>query len=284
MKRIAFGFIVMVSLAAPARAEIAFGESIEWITADADRVITGKVVKVEMAGKNEVATVEVRKTLRGKHEPKATFALRSFYGAPAKGWFDAGVPALFSLRARQQSKDDEELPKGYAWELRDDGNHPSVVALAKGPRSINVFTRDFGMLTEPATILKHVEAYGKSMPADWKKRYVVLDAPGDSAAYKKLWSRSSVFLTLPVDAQLETQGRRWCKSADPDRRVLGVQALARFKNGDNIKLLKSLLQDSGFSTGDGMRRYNVRRVASEALQGFGVDVARPVLEELDKKN
>jgi hypothetical protein len=277
MKRIAFGFIALVSLAAPARAEIAFGESIEWVTADADRVIVGRVIKVEMRDKQEVAVVEVSQTIRGKHEPTVKVFRHGKLGAKSKEWLDAGAPVMFFLRSNAS-----------AWILRDDHNFPSVIVLGKtkreAPRSMDVFTRDFGMLTEPDAILKHVEAYAKSIPADWKKQHIMLDAPGSSAVFRKLWGGSTVLLKVPVDPQLDTQGRRWCKSADPDQRVHGVQALAKFKNDENIKLLKSLLQDPAFSTGDGMRRYYVRRNAFEALRGFGVEVARPVLEELDKEN
>ena len=273
--------VAIVSLLSPssAYAEINFGESIEWVTADSDRVIVGKVVKVETVAGHEVATVEVTKTLRGKHEPKATFVLRSYHGGVAKDWLDAGVPMLFFLRTREHTKDADKLPKGYDWVLRDDGNYPSVVALDKAGRGMDVFTREFGMLTDKAAILKHIEAYAKSIPADWKKQSIQFHAPGDSAVFEKLWAGSAVVFTLPVDAQLEVQGRRWCKSDDVGIRARGAKVLGNFKNDENIKLLRSLLQDPGFYTGDGMRRYVARAAAYEVLRGFGIEVPRPVLEQ-----
>jgi hypothetical protein len=287
MKRatLLFAGILTIAIVPAARAEINFGESIDWVIADSDRVVVGKLVKVENVAGHEVVTVDVSKTIRGKQEPKATFVLRSYHGAIAKDWLDAGVPMLFFLRSREHAKDADKLPKCYDWQLRDDGNYPSAVILAKqqgdGSRSLNVFTRDFGMLTDSAAILKYVEAYAKTIPADWKKKKMLLDVPGDTKVFEKLWGGSAVFLSVPVDAQLETLARRWCKSKDIDDRVRGAKILGNFKNDENIKLLKSLLQDPEFHTGDGMRRYAVRAAAFESLRGFGVDVPRPVLEQPD---
>jgi hypothetical protein len=265
------------------RAEIAIGESIDWVIADSDHVIVGKVIKVENIAKHEVARVEVTKTLRGKHKPNVTFLLRTYHGIVAKGWLDDSELMLFCLISRGNAKGRDELPKGYDWVLRDDGNYPSAVPLGKakrqGPGAIDVYTRDFGVLTEPAAILKHVEAYAKSIPDDWKKKHIVLGAPSESAVYKKLWSGSAVLLIVPVDPQLEIQGRAWCKSNLVETRARGARVLGNFKNETNVALLRSLLQDPGFSTGDGKRRYGVRAAAYDSLRELGVNVERPILEE-----
>jgi hypothetical protein len=199
------------------------------------------------------------------------------------GWLEVGEPILFCLAGLDKARGRDELPKGYDWVLREDGNRPSAVLLSKakgqGPGVIDVFTRDFGVLTEPAAIVKHVETYAKSIPDGWKKKHTVLGAPTESAVFKKLWSGSAVLLTVPVDPQLETQGRQWCKSDSVETRVRGVKVLGHFNNDENVKILRRLLQDAGFYTGDGKRRFVVRAAAYEALRSFGVKLEMPVLEE-----
>jgi hypothetical protein len=275
--------VIGLNLPSAASAEVAVGESIEWVIADSERVVIGKVVKVETVAQHEVATVEVTKTIRGEHEPKVTFLLRRYHGIVAKGWLEDGEPILFCLVGNDKPKGRDELPKGYDWVLRQDGNHPSAVLLGKakrqGPGPIDVFTRDFGVLTEPAAILKHVEVYAKSIPNNWKKKHTVLRAPSESAVYKKLWSGSAVLLMVPVDPQLETQGRQWCKSDSVETRVRGAKVLGNFKNDENVKILRPLLQDAGYYTGDGKRRFVVRAAAYDALRSFSVKVEMPILEE-----
>jgi hypothetical protein len=276
-----------VAFPSAANAEIAFGESIEWVTADSDRIVVGKVAKVEIVAGHEVVTVDVTKTLRGKHEPTAKFVVRVYLGKRAKGWHEDGLPMVFFLYRYEEGKkraedpslpaDAPKLPVGFEWVLRD------AVLLGKTkrqwPGTINVFTRDFGLLTEPDAITRHIEAYVKTIPADWKKKNISLDAPSESAVYKKLWSRSAVFLTVPVDRQLEKDGRAWCKDDAVETRVRGAKVLGKFKSDENVKILRALLQDDGFYTGNGLRRYVVRGAAFESLRGLGVEVARPVLEE-----
>lgn len=146
-------------------------------------------------------------------------------------------------------------------------------------RAMDVFTRDFGELTDPAAILKHVETYARTIPAGWQKKHVIVDLPFDTPAHKKLYARSSVFFTLPADAALEGDGRRWCKSKNPDERNRGVRALAAFPNEENIKILKGLLTDDAYSTGSGKKSYYIRARAYNVLRDLGVKVERPVLEE-----
>ena len=57
-----------------ARAEINFRECIAWAAADSERVVVGKITKVERAGPHEIVTVEISKTFRGMHEEKASLS------------------------------------------------------------------------------------------------------------------------------------------------------------------------------------------------------------------
>jgi hypothetical protein len=130
------------------------------------------------------------------------------------------------------------------------------------------------------------------MPCEF---HIHLAVPGDTAVYKKLWSGSAVYLTVPVDEKLELLGQKWCKSNSICERAEGAKILRYFKNEKNIGILKSLLNDPnsaestlhrtvpGRSELELVHRkkvYYVRQAAFDALRKLGSEVAKPVLEEL----
>src|SRR5688572_30395178 len=112
--------LIAALLAIPsiAKAEIIVGESIEWMIADSDLIVMGKIIAVKQVGSHEAVTIEVDKTFRGKHEAKVTFLVRNSGGNAAQGWPKAGVPMLFGLVAREGLKDRDALPREPAWILR----------------------------------------------------------------------------------------------------------------------------------------------------------------------
>src|SRR5262245_50805482 len=116
----------LVGLFSPreARAEIAYGESIEWITADSERILVGKVVKVEtVAGEDkeeyDAATVAVSKTLKGNHADKATFLIQSYHGRVAKDWLADGLPMMFFLVRSERLEKKAGLTKRFEWTVRE---------------------------------------------------------------------------------------------------------------------------------------------------------------------
>ncbi len=282
---IALGVCALVPTAV--RSETVVAESIDWAIADSDWVGVGVVIKVEKAGKFEVVTVRPTRIFKGNAAERLTFALPSYNGPVAKDWQKAGQPMLFCLVSNERGrKKDPGLPADVPWVLRDDGNSFDAFPLAKGLRRLSgtsaVYTRDFKILTEPTALLKRVERIAALHPTGQVPKQHTLDVPWGTELFQKLYAGSSVLLTVPVDADLEVQGRRWCASKEYYNRLTGVRILKHFKNDHNIQLLKSLLRDPGYSTGDGKKRYDVRRFAFETLGEFGVRVARPVLEESDK--
>jgi hypothetical protein len=290
-------------LPARAGAEIAFGESIEWVIADSDRVLSGTVVRVDQVpGKDgkayEVATVRVSRTLKGQPAAEVKFLLRNYRGPVAKQWRAMKLPMLFFVVARERANE-PGFPPGVEWVLRDDHNDHCAVLLGKSNErwtfTIPVLTRDFDVLTDPDAILKRVETAVRAQPGGPKRKPHKLGVPPDTAVYNKLWARSAVYLTVPVDRELEALGRRWCRSPSFSTRIDGAKILGHFKNEENIKRLKALLNDPDYSTEEAARTvpgqrelvllyrkrlYEVRRIAYETLRRFGVEVRRPVLEEL----
>ena len=102
-------FCLLGPFPAPVWAEPTHAESIEWVVADSDRVVVGKVVNVKrVVGKGtqpyELATVEVSKTLKGPPAGQVAFLLPS-YGEPvARQWLQSGVPSLFCLVSIRRSR------------------------------------------------------------------------------------------------------------------------------------------------------------------------------------
>ncbi len=173
------------------RAEPAFHDSIEWVIANSDRVVIGKVVKTEMVGKHEVATVEVQETLRGEHEPKVSFVLQEYCSGYAKDWMADGHPMIFFVVKIDGAKRRDQLPNGMQWVLHDNGNGNSAVLLGETkrtwPGTIDVFTRSFDHLTEPATIVKYVRNYAKSIPPERVENGWNLNVPHRTPAYSKVF-------------------------------------------------------------------------------------------------
>ena len=209
-----------MSLLAPpqsARADPHVARASSGILADSDWAFSGKVVGVETVsgpdkGRYEAATVEIARTLKGKAADRATFLLRNYNGPAAKGWMDDGVPLVFFLVKRTRAKETKDLPEGYQWLLRDDGNNHSAVLLGKTsrtfPLTVLALTRDFNVLKDPDAILERLSKATRSVRR-WSKevRGHTLLVPGRTPVYKALGSLDGgVVLTVPVDEELERLG------------------------------------------------------------------------------
>ena len=90
---IAFVMVSPISVSA----HPAHHQRIDWATANSDRVIVGKVIKVETVDKHDIVTVEVHRTLRGDRvaKGKTTFIVQRYCRGYAQGWLEDGLPVLF---------------------------------------------------------------------------------------------------------------------------------------------------------------------------------------------
>jgi len=205
--------------------EPAHHESIEWATANSDRVIVGKVIKAETVDKHDIVTVEVHRTLRGdeernEHAPqKITFVLHGYCSGYARGWLEDELPMIFFLVKIDGAKRAEQLPKGYQWVLHENGNGNSTVALGKTnrvwPGTIDVFTRKFDYLTDPVDIVKFVSDYARSIPPGRVGESITVDVPYGTPAYKKVfppeYPGNAFYLTIPVVEQINRQDDGVCE-------------------------------------------------------------------------
>jgi hypothetical protein len=194
--------LFVMALPSLCRAEPAHHESIEWATANSDRVVVGKVIKAETVDKHDIVTVEVHRTLRGKDEaipgagrPMITFVVQQYCSGPAQGWLEDQLPMMFFLVKINGAKRSDQLPNGIRksiqWVLHENGNGNSAVSLGKTnrdwPGTIDVFTRRFDHLTDPKVIMDYVSDFARSIPADRVHESISVNVPWGTPAYEKVF-------------------------------------------------------------------------------------------------
>jgi hypothetical protein len=271
---------ILLLAAAPrlASAEINMADTIEWVTADSDAVVVGKVGDVRMhRAAGEVAwfdaSLTVSETIKGPTRKSLPLTVRLLTGdAPAPAWLARGTELLvFAVDTKRLVNEDKEyLNQPFA--PRHGGNEPDVYALA-APR--HTFTTAFDVLAKRDALLAAVRAAAGSTA----KQSYRIDAPLDSPAGKELWSGSSVWLYVPIDAKLESLAVSWLAGKNQDLREAGVGALSYFKSAENTKRLQALLKDKQFSTQNDRKHYAVRAKAHEILTAWGIRHATPVIDE-----
>lgn len=250
--------------------EINVGESVDWLAYDADRI----VVAVFLSERDGSMTLDVVETLKGADAETLTIAVAANQRR--------GIEAAFYDRKTRAVVFLSEPKTGLA--LRA-GMQPSVVLLDGEPK-IGLFDAECDEHLEAEAILKAtkaaIEACAKEKPAS-----VRIDAPSGSAVFARLYAGSSVELVVPVDARLAERAVAWIAVADVRTRVQGARILGHFKSDENVERLKALLEDPGASLTvefDGTRTteyraFPVRAAAYEALRAWGIDVAKPVIQE-----
>ena len=109
------------------QAEPVFAESIEWVIATSNRVVVGKVVKVEVVpdaeGKDcQAVTVAVSETLKGTRADRAIFLLPAYVSKGyAKQWMEEGIPIIFCLVKNDGKRVSIDSNK-FEWVAHDDGD------------------------------------------------------------------------------------------------------------------------------------------------------------------
>lgn len=260
-------------------AEINMADSVEWMTADADRVVRGQVAAVAArpgrAGWYDV-TVQVTEALKGAAAAQVIVAIPQAAADPLAWQASHAELLLFLVDGKRRVDDDPGYAK-VALALRR-GERAAVVL--DGATCGPLFDRRFAVLDQREPVLAAVRAAATSTAT----RAHRIDLPFDAPATAVLYGGSSVWFYLPVDAQLEKLARTWIASVDVLRREAGVAALAYFPTAANRRLLVRLLADPGFATISGsdqapVRRFLVRQQAHQVLAQWGVRHATPVIDQ-----
>jgi hypothetical protein len=159
---------------------------------------------------------------------------------------------------------------------------------------------DFRTLEKPKEILAFLERrlrlkQGSTVPArpprsiffdppPRPRRYLVLEIPSESPAFKALWSLSSCFLIVPADPERKAEILEATRAEDCHVRAAAAHRLGAYPpDGETIRILKKLLEDPGesrFERVSGQQRlisvyYPARQSAFETLLEIGVQVPKP---------
>jgi hypothetical protein len=238
MKRLAL--VVLCALAAPAAAEINQAESIEWATADCDAIVRGFVTSyrtVELDGTWYEMTFQITESVKGGIKQMVRFAVAKSDAPDPVRWFkDQSDLLLFLVEAKDLVDRDRDLAHFRYTVRAARGATVSVLELGKH----SAITRTFAVLEKPTDVLAAVRRARLSSAT----RSFNLDAPYDSAAYAALYSGSSVWITVPVDDQLEQLGLAWIATRNGYTREQGLAVLERFPTPQNIDRVRRLLGDA----------------------------------------
>lgn len=262
-------------------------DSIEWMTADSDRVVVGKVAKVETRPEattgNPIwfyATIAVSQTLKGPVDKTVDIVVRNPFGdSPAKWKQDNREVLLFLVKSRTRAARDGDHKSQYddaPFALRY-GRHGSDAYLLDG--SAKAYTVMFDSISKKTDLIAAVKRAASSTAT----KALQLDVPLDSRAGRSLWGGSAVFLYVPIDAALETLAIGWIGDGEGAVRDRGVRALAHFKSAANISRLEGMLHDTAtHDVTEGnkptVRRFYVRKRAHETLVAWGVPHTTPPIE------
>jgi hypothetical protein len=191
---------------AAALAKINFGESIEWIVVDSDRIVSGTIAKIAPYAPDprwDVVTVKIDKTFKGTPAETATFLVTPQWGPIAKDWQAVGKPMLFFL-VKNEFKDKNDPLAKYEWRLREGRLAYATLFLGEvnkdwvETRTMLVFTREYDVLTRSDEITKRVEKVVADTGKSLRRQSYQVEVPWDSPAHKELYSGSTVYLILPV--------------------------------------------------------------------------------------
>jgi hypothetical protein len=309
--------ILMAVAFATASAEAQLGRtyrSLEARIAEADGVVVGPVEKVSRkvivppGGKapngvafpdgivEYTAAVKVDEILKGDVKENLTFTrTASAFDNRLDEWAKARTQFLWFL-------DREKGTVHVGGPIRLGAAVPAEAGYRSGIAP-PFFAMDFAVLKDGKEILARARAYAKKSTKRLPIHQitiprVVADRCSPSGDFNSL--------CVPVEAALEQTAKRLIASpqdfvpkkdkldarARGELRLGGVDALRHFKSAENTALLRSLLEDptevvqpseAGAGTNTTVKRYPIRAKAYEILTGWGVNVPRPVIEEVVPK-
>jgi hypothetical protein len=259
-----------------AQAELVMAESLDWIVADSDRVLRGRVAALDdhVDAQNThwaLITLECTETLKGDVAERVRFSV-ALPPAEQRRLRDARDVIAF-LVSRSRYDHTQPSPAGVALTARriTSWGPPPVLRLERAAieRADDIVTNDLTIARTRADILERARYASRSTPAR-PLGSVSIDAWPNSEAGKALYAGSAVLVTLNIDEMLAVKARTWLRSDAVETRLNGVKVLAFFRGPENEILLRALLNDPGEWTqmdesGTRTRSFPVRSAAWEVL-------------------
>ena len=153
--------------------------------------------------------------------------------------YSAGRRVGFMDWPYEAAKHHERLPDGFKWVLRDSGNGSSAVLLGKTnriwPGTMNVFTREFEYLTDPAVIVKFVADYARSIPPNRIDESITVEVRYNTSAYKRVYPPqgpgNAFYLRVPASGQTKPQAGEQSKTEPGDEREANSHQFTLFVLG-----------------------------------------------------
>ncbi len=259
-----FSVVLIASVQARAQPLSPHTESIESTVANADLVFVGKIVKFDPADQEAEAkvygvTVAFEETLKKKlfrDEPYRVLQIRLPHRPSViTDWKERACRLLVA-----HNSDAPEATR--------------VIELTHDP--LEVMTADMKLLRDPDAVIQAArEAVGQTPAAVKRIHTFGLAVPRKvivGTTWEKYYHTSGhLFLSVPVDKQLEKRALRYIRSKNTARRWEGLRALRYFKSDKNIARIKALLDDAK-SSGVGL---DVGNEAEQTLKSWGVEVEKP---------
>jgi hypothetical protein len=227
-------------------------ESIDYMVANADQAVVGRILSVGMEATRYrdgrpmgSAVLSVEKTLKG--DP-----VREPLDLPVASWDYYHRVGSHQLLAA----------------LRHYAARPTSIATVDlDAASLAEISGDLVVLETSADVIRAAEDEVRRLPAGEKP----LDAsdewpsPGYDVKGDPFYGYRII---LPVDERLEKRAHTILRKGPDAQSSLAIHALRFFKSDENIRLLKGALSDTETS---------IRSYAYQALTGWGIDVPEPLL-------
>lgn len=300
----------------PARAQPVFAHanSLEWMAAEASVIVVATIVDSRSDPDNhlytwETVTADIHQTLKGTVVGNVTFMIHNPRHDETLGkWKQDRPRLLIFLVDRESRRQDAEryrqqklaLYPGVYW------TRACVELDGRGPAKL--LTMDFEPLTDAKEILQHVRDAVAAVACKAPAGAHVFRWPG-GVPKGLVYSGHGLTLTVPIDARLEAQARRWVHveggapsldGAAPELKRLfanaaydpqtarwaagrfreeGVKALAHFRSIANAAILRRLAGDpasqvrtieQGGGAAEQRREYPVRQAVREVLEQWGM--------------
>jgi hypothetical protein len=304
---------LLVTLISPGaiRADIAVGMSVEWLVADSDVVARCEVLSITAEPVPSIHRrhrAELKVIDRFKGHPSARFAILVDRSAATQfqAWHKEGVrPILFFNHTvpAEQSKDAAErdlarypLRLAESWRLDEEHRGENKgkpyactmdLRLIRDPGYIDAAIRE-AVATEVPTqtpFLESFEPYERfHIPRTTRAGgpvYMNVNAEYGSDISRALFSRSAVYVRVPLDARLANLAFVWARM--PTMREEALFILRHFKSPESIALMRDLLDDPthddhGYGGPAVTWRHPIRERAWRTLTAWGIDTPRPAID------
>ena len=263
--------------------------SIEWLTADADAIVRGRIVAVDPLEPRDrhgdhwyKARIAVAETLKGIPHDEIDFVFTTGRGEPWR-WHDEQVELLFFLKTSDSSAAKvsgyDPPPDMLVLDFRAGGWSVHRLDGESGSGISEAATMDFNVLRRKDEILAAARA-GVAAVAGREEPPVAyrVEVPFGTELRPKRFGMTNLFeLTVPLDHRLERHAKTWANSDLSQARLEAAKALRHFRSDENIRILRKLLDDKIMYTFDEQSRrvYLIAEEAARVLEEWGEDVDRP---------